>query len=92
MGPRYRGFPLIALSFCLCLASAQILSGSEPIASVPLQARRGTSGTLFEEAPSGKTGIDFVNRLDPKSPLSFLYHSGMSCGGVAIGDVDGDGR
>ncbi len=54
--------------------------------------QQGASENLFEKLPTEKTGIDFVNRLDPKSPMSFLYHSGMSCGGVAIGDIDGDGR
>ncbi len=65
---------------------------SDSISAVSLRPQTGDSETLFESLPSSQTGVDFVNRLDPESPLSFLYHSGMSCGGVAIGDVNGDER
>ena len=46
----------------------------------------------FEALSPEESGIDLINPLDPENPMSFLYHSGMSCGGVAIGDVDGDNR
>ena len=49
-------------------------------------------GPLFQSISADVTGIDFSNPLDPRHPMRFLYHSGTSCGGVAIGDVDGDGR
>ncbi len=50
------------------------------------------SATRFVALPARETGIDFVNPLDADHPLRFLYHSGTSVGGVAIGDVDGDDR
>lgn len=89
-GPLNRNFCFIFLVLSCCYI--QPVVGSTPITSVALKTPGGASETLFETLPTAKTGIDFVNRLDPESPLSFLYHSGMSCGGVAIGDVDGDGR
>ena len=48
--------------------------------------------TLFELVPKERSGIDFVNRIDSDHPLSRLYISGFASGGIAIGDVDSDGR
>ena len=39
-----------------------------------------------------ETGVDFTNRLDLDHQLKRIYLSGFACGGVAVGDVDGDGR
>ena len=36
-------------------------------------------------------GIDFTHRLDLSHPLKRLYHGGFATGGIAIGDLDGDG-
>jgi enediyne biosynthesis protein E4 len=47
---------------------------------------------LFESLDSAVTGVDFVNPINNKHPLRYLYASAMGCGGVAVGDVDGDGR
>ena len=46
---------------------------------------------LFEELAPSSSGVDFVQRLDPEHPLAYLYHSGYSCGGVCLGDINGDG-
>ncbi|MCO4100599.1 MAG: VCBS repeat-containing protein [Gemmatimonas sp.] len=47
----------------------------------------------FELLPASRTGINFENRL-PESPefsiLNYLYY--YNGGGVAVGDVDGDGK
>ena len=45
----------------------------------------------FSRLPATTTGIDFANHLVDEHPDNRLYHSGFVCGGVAIGDVDGDG-
>ena len=45
----------------------------------------------FEALSPEESGIDLINPLDPENPMSFLYYSGVSCGGVAIGDNGGDG-
>ncbi|HZJ14384.1 MAG TPA: VCBS repeat-containing protein, partial [Chthoniobacteraceae bacterium] len=51
------------------------------------------SATLFTRLADPKqTGIDFVSPVDLEHKKSFLYHSGTATGGVAIGDVDGDGK
>jgi hypothetical protein len=39
-----------------------------------------------------ETGVGFTNRLDLDHPLKRLYLAGYACGGVAVGDIDGDGR
>lgn len=47
---------------------------------------------LFERLLPGLTGVHFENRIEADHPLARLYHSGFACGGVAIGDIDSDGR
>ena len=46
----------------------------------------------FSRLDSAQTDIDFVSRLLPDHPKSYLYHSGMTCSGIAAGDLDGDGK
>ena len=41
---------------------------------------------MFEELTKAQTGVDFINPVDESNSLRFLYASGMSTGGVAIGD------
>lgn len=48
--------------------------------------------TLFEDVSPAKTGVTFVHRLDADNLDAYLYHSGYACGGVCIGDVNGDTR
>lgn len=45
---------------------------------------------LFSRMAAESTGIRFQNPIDLKHPLKRLYQSGFACGGVAIGDLDGD--
>jgi len=47
---------------------------------------------LFEEVPAAQSGLSFVHRLDENHLQAYLYHSGSACGGVALGDVDNDGK
>lgn len=49
--------------------------------------QRGSPG--FEEVPSSKTGVSFVNTLSEEELLSNRHT--MNGSGVALGDVDGDG-
>lgn len=63
------------------------------IESKPLPSTNTKQGqTLFQSLPASETGVAFKNVIDIKHPMKRLYHSGFICGGVAIGDVDGDGR
>ena len=70
--------------------------GAEPksITSIPLaKPAAHESGPMFTRlADKAETGIDFVSPVDLEHKKSFLYHSGTATGGVAIGDVDGDGK
>ena len=52
----------------------------------------GSGGTLFTELNPADTGLDFVNPLIADHPRSYLYPFGYACGGVSIGDLDGDDR
>ena len=65
------------------LALAACAGGEEPGAD---------SAALFESLSPRRTGVEFVNEL-PESPdfniLNYLYY--YNGGGVAVGDVDGDG-
>ncbi len=47
---------------------------------------------LFERLSPEQSGLIFESRIAVDHPLARLYHSGFACGGVAVGDIDGDGR
>lgn len=47
--------------------------------------------TRFTLIGAKQTGVSFVNEFQPNHPRKALYSSGFSCGGLAIGDVNGDG-
>lgn len=50
-----------------------------------------SAGPLFESVPAEESGVDFVIPIDTGHPDDRLYYSAMACGGVAAGDLDGDG-
>ena len=52
----------------------------------------GAPSTQFIRLGPDQTGVDMVNRMDINHALSYLYHSGMTCGGVVVEDLNGDGR
>ncbi len=95
-----RSFPLKYLSAdrFLLLSLAALLgsgfAGASPIVSTPLADPKRTSDseTLFRLLPPEETGIDFVVPVDRDHPMRLAYYSSMACGGVAIGDIDLDGR
>ena len=47
---------------------------------------------LFTRIAPERSKVDFVNEMDESHPLRRLYASAMVCGGVAVGDVDADGK
>lgn len=54
--------------------------------------QRSTDNQLFESMPLSETGLDFENRILDKKELNiFNYRNFYNGGGVAIGDVNGDG-
>ena len=85
-------FPAIcaALASLATVAPAQLPAG---VTAVPLQAAsRGSGGKLFTTLLPAQTGLNAVNKLEVEHPQNFMYHSGVTTGGVAIADFDGDGK
>lgn len=77
--------------FGLCLAAACAGSdrtGADPNATLPAP-----DGHLFTKLPTDYTGVRFENRLVPTQEFNvFTYRNFYNGGGVAAGDVSGDGR
>ena len=49
--------------------------------------------TLFESLPASQTGISFANMVTDTKEMNILnYHNFYNGGGVAIGDIDNDGK
>ena len=68
-----------------------ISSSPGQIQSHPLGERISSdSEKLFTLLPPDRTGIQFTNSIDTNHPMKRLYHAGFACGGVAVGDVNGD--
>jgi enediyne biosynthesis protein E4 len=79
----------------LALVGCSDSKNSDPELSLgePLNARPvSDSETLFTRLTPESCGLDFVNPLDTDHPLKRLYAGGYAVGGIAIGDVNGDGR
>ena len=82
-------FALVLFVFGL---GATLTVGQQPS---PVGNEDGTSNrntTRFVRLDDSLTGIGFVSRLLPDHPYAYLYHSGMTCSGLAAGDLNGDGR
>jgi len=45
---------------------------------------------LFTEISPDQSGLHFVHRLDENHLQAYLYNSGSACGGISLGDVNGD--
>ncbi|MEN8865698.1 MAG: FG-GAP-like repeat-containing protein [Akkermansiaceae bacterium] len=66
--------------------------GPAGLSAEPLEAATsGKAETVFESLSPEMTGIDFVNPIDQAHPQKHLFASAVSCGGVSIGDINGDG-
>lgn len=84
-GPMRRLILTTGLSL-LAACSAGDLDGSVQVE--PLEARAETDGTMFERVDPQLSGLVFENTLLPEHSYPYLNNGA----GVAIGDVDGDGR
>ena len=79
----------LQLSTWVLLPAASLHAGavSKPFAASP----KGISGKLFDVIPAATSGVSMIPKVQNDHPLSFLYHSGFVVGGIAIGDITGDG-
>lgn len=90
---------LLAGALVLCYVSCgdspqtTLPPAAEPDArTMPLRQRSTPVGeSLFTRLSPKDSGLDFVNPLDTTHPLKRLYAGGYAVGGLAIGDVTGDG-
>ena len=54
--------------------------------------RSGEKASGFQLLSPEQTGVDHTLPIDTSHPMKHLYFSGTTGGGVAIGDIDNDGR
>ncbi len=84
--------PWISVLAGVAVLTALPGASAAPPEVVPLQPPNKPAGDkLFEEIPAAASGISHVPAVHNEHALSYLYHSGFVCGGVAAGDIDGDG-
>ena len=85
----------IGLLLPICTAGLQAQQAETEIEASAF-AKLADSGTsdapLFSQVPAKVSGISFVNPIDTTHELKRLYIAAFACGGIALGDVDGDGR
>lgn len=90
-GVRPRGVALAAVAVSLawgCSSRAGEATGYDRGAAAPP-----ADGTLFTRLPSSYTGVRFSNDLTESRDVNvFTYRNFYNGGGVAIGDLTGDGR
>ena len=72
--------------------SGLVVSPFVHAAPAPALAAAPPGPPLFEEIAPAASGLSFEHRLVKDHPFAYLYHSGYACGGVCIGDVNGDAR
>ena len=90
-----RSLPIAALA-TIALILGAMAAASAPVAAqerVPLAKLSGAAGAkkMFSRIVGAEIGLDFVSALEVDHARGYLYRSGFACGGLAIGDVDGDG-
>ena len=71
---------------------AKLNVGPAGLSAEPLQPATGdAAATMFQSLSPEATGVDFANAVDYSHPQQYLFATVVTCGGVAIGDVDNDG-
>ena len=91
--PQSKSGPLSSVTRPETLSTEQPISPGQFLLS-PLKpsADLGGADGKFVRLQPTETGLNFVNQLIPEHPLRRIYNSGFVCGGIAIGDVNGDDR
>ncbi len=85
---------LLPLAACLACALPRVGPAQQAPPSLERQtlASPSSGGGKFVLAEGRSLGLDFTSIVDDTHPNRLLYLATLACGGVAIGDVDGDGR
>ena len=84
--------PATALVVCWLALGLAACSGSAESASAGSRDMPRAGHELFTRLPSSATGVRFENRLEPTAEFNvFTYRNYYNGGGVAIGDLTGDG-
>ena len=86
---RFITLALICPALGTCLA---VPAPNEAVQSSAFEVLKATKTGKFTPIPTSKSGVNLTYPIDLESPHSHLYVSGFACGGVAAGDLDGDGR
>lgn len=75
-----------------CRSAARIVPLLAAVTSCATDADRGRARPLFTLLPSSETGVAFTNALPEDAMMNgFGYEYYYNGGGVAVGDLDGDG-
>lgn len=82
---------LVSRGLIVGLAAGNCLGANDHLESDPLKEASSGGERLFTEMGAEASGVDFINLIDKKHPTKRLYLGAFACGGVAIGDLDGDG-
>ena len=91
--PRSSAFQLLSRAACLVAGLAGCSATSDSADVMQASAAPPVASALFTLLPSGVTGVKFENRLAETAELNvFTYRNYYNGGGVAIGDLTGDGR
>jgi hypothetical protein len=67
-------------------------AAADHLATQPLKTVTDAGPTQFERLAPDQSGVDMTIPIDTQHALKRLYSGGFFCGGVSIGDLDGDGR
>lgn len=68
-------------------------SSAAPLAEALTGRKSAAEGgkALFSRVDADASKLQFLNPIDTSLPRAYLYHSPWAAGGVALGDVDGNG-
>ncbi|MGI9240189.1 MAG: FG-GAP repeat domain-containing protein, partial [Verrucomicrobiales bacterium] len=90
MPDRIYRLPSAVIALLVAFAATLHATPDGPGKRPPAAAKK--TEALFSKIPPSSSGLDFQNQIVLDHPMDRLYHSGFVCGGVAIGDFDGDAR
>ncbi len=85
---------IFCLAYCFEVCAENWITVAPQLRARPLSNSTPASTdakTRFVSLPPAQTGVDFTSRLDWNHPRGLLFHGGFACGGIAVGDVDGNG-